>query len=92
MTYKIERCENCGCAEFELCSGELYCLSCGTHIPVREEQMLKAKIYLNNELLNERSNDDLDPLLYEVANWCDQTMFITGEDKLIIEVTKEKEE
>lgn len=43
MTYKIERCENCGCAEFELCSGELYCLSCGTHIPVREEQMLKSK-------------------------------------------------
>lgn len=53
--------------------------------------MLKAKIYLNKELLNEMSNDDLDPLLYEVANWCDQTMYITGNDRLVIEVTKEKE-
>lgn len=54
--------------------------------------MLKAKIYLNKELLNQMSNDDLDPLLYEVANWCDQTMYITDEDKLVIEVTQEKEE
>lgn len=54
--------------------------------------MLKAKIYLDNELLNEMSNDDLDPLLYEVANWCDQTMYITDNDKLVIEVTKEKGE
>lgn len=53
--------------------------------------MLKAKIYLNKELLNEMSNDDLDPLLYEVANWCDQTMYISGNDRLVIEVTKEKE-
>lgn len=53
--------------------------------------MLKAKIYLNKELLNEMSNDDLDPLLYEVANWCDQTMYITRNDRLVIEVTKEKE-
>lgn len=54
--------------------------------------MLKAKIYLNKELVNEMSNDDLDPLLYEVANWCDQTMYITDNDKLVIEVTPEKEE
>lgn len=53
--------------------------------------MLKAKIYLDNELLNEMSNDDLDPLLYEVANWCDQTMCITDEDKLVIEITQVKE-
>ena len=53
--------------------------------------MLKAKIYLNKELVNEMSNDDLDPLLYEVANWCDQTMYITDNDKLVIEVTQEKE-
>ena len=53
--------------------------------------MLKAKIYLDNELLTEMSNDDLDPLLYEVANWCDQTMCITGNDRLVIEVTQEKE-
>ena len=38
--------------------------------------MLKAKIYLNKALINEMSNDDLDPLLYEVANWCDQTMYM----------------
>ena len=44
--------------------------------------MLKAKIYLNNELLTEMSNDGLDPLLYEVANWCDQTMYIAGNDRL----------
>lgn len=53
--------------------------------------MLKAKIYLNNDLLIEMSNDNLDPLLYEVANWCDQTMYITDTDKLVIEVTQEKE-
>lgn len=53
--------------------------------------MIKAKIYLNNELLTEMSNDSLDPLLYEVANWCDQTMYITDTDKLVIEVTQEKE-
>lgn len=53
--------------------------------------MLKAKIYLNNDLLIEMSNDNLDPLLYEVANWCDQTMYITDEDKLVIVVTQEKE-
>lgn len=52
--------------------------------------MLKAKIYLNNELLTEMSDSDLDPLLYEVANWCDQTMCITDNDKLVIEVTKER--
>lgn len=49
--------------------------------------MLKARIKLNNELLNEMSGDGLDPLLYEVANWCDQVMQIDGDDKLIIEVT-----
>lgn len=54
--------------------------------------MLKAKIYLDNELLTEMSDSDLDPLLYEVANWCDQTMCITGNDRLVIEVTKEKGE
>lgn len=54
--------------------------------------MLKAKIYLNNELLNEMSNDDLDPLLYEVANWCDQVMQIDEDDKLTIEVVEEKQE
>lgn len=54
--------------------------------------MLKAKIYLNKELINEMSNDDLDPLLYEVANWCDQTMYITDNDKLVIEVTEERRE
>lgn len=54
--------------------------------------MLKAKIYLNKELLNEMSNDDLDPLLYEVANWCDQTMYIAENDRLVIEVTKERRE
>lgn len=53
--------------------------------------MLKAKVYLNNNLLTEMSNDSLDPLLYEVANWCDQTMYITDEDKLVIKVTQEKE-
>ena len=37
MPYKIKPRENCGCAEFELCSGELYCLSCGALIPVLEE-------------------------------------------------------
>lgn len=52
--------------------------------------MLKAKIYLNNKLLTEMSNDDLDPLLYEVANWCDQTIYITGNDRLVIEVAKER--
>lgn len=52
--------------------------------------MLKAKIYLNNELLTEMSDSDLDPLLYEVANLCDQTMCITDNDKLVIEVTKER--
>ena len=54
--------------------------------------MLKAKIYLNKELINEMSNDDLDPLLYEVANWCDQTMYIARNDRLVIEVTKEQRE
>ncbi len=53
--------------------------------------MLKAKIYLNNELLTEMSDSDLDSLLYEVANWCDQTMYIAENDRLAIEVTKEKE-
>lgn len=53
--------------------------------------MLKARIYLNNELLTEMSDDGLDPLLYEVSNWCDQTMYITDEDKLVIEVTQVKE-
>lgn len=53
--------------------------------------MKKAKIYLNNELLTEMSDSDLDPLLYEVANWCDQTMYITDNDKLVIGVTQEKE-
>ena len=52
--------------------------------------MLKAKIYLNNELLTEMSDDGLDPLLYEVANWRDQTMYITDADKLVIEVTPVK--
>lgn len=51
--------------------------------------MLKARIKLNNELLNEMSGDGLDPLLYEVANWCDQVMQIDGDDKLIIEVAEE---
>lgn len=54
--------------------------------------MIKAKVYLNNALLIEMSDDSLDPLLYEVANWCDQTMYITDEDKLVIEVTQVKEE
>ena len=53
--------------------------------------MLKATIKLNNELLTELSDDSLDPLLYQVANWCDQTMYITDEDKLVIVVTQEKE-
>lgn len=38
MPYKIEPCENCGCTEFELCNGELYCLSCGKLILVSEEK------------------------------------------------------
>lgn len=92
MTYKIKPCENCGCVEFELYDGELYCLSCGSHISVLEEQMLKAKIYLDSELLTEMSNDDWDPLLYEVANWCDQKIHINKNDKLVIEVTQEKGE
>ena len=37
MAYKIEPCENCGCVEFELCDGKLYCLSCNNFIPVLEE-------------------------------------------------------
>lgn len=53
--------------------------------------MLKAQIYLNNDLLIEMTGSDLDPLLYEVANWCDQTMYITGNDKLVIKVTKVKD-
>lgn len=53
--------------------------------------MLKARIYLNSELLTEMSDDSLDPLLYEVANWCDQTMYITDTDKLVIEVNEDKE-
>ena len=54
--------------------------------------MLKAKIYLNKALINEMSNDDLDSLLYEIANWCDQTIYIAGNDRLVIEVTKERME
>lgn len=54
--------------------------------------MLKAKIYLNNELLIEMSDDGLDPLLYEVANWCDQVIQIDEDDKLTIEVVEEKQE
>lgn len=52
--------------------------------------MLKAQIYLNNELLIEMTGSDLDPLLYEVANWCDQTMYISGNDKLVIKIIKDK--
>ena len=54
--------------------------------------MLKADIIINDKLIMTFKADDLDPLLYKVAQWCDQVLWIGKEDKLEIKVYRCDEE
>ena len=54
--------------------------------------MLQAKIIMNGTEINTIKDDSLDPLLYAVAGWCDQVVYVGNDEKLVIEVTKSKEE
>ena len=54
--------------------------------------MLKADIIINDKLIMTFKADDLDPLLYKVAQWCDQVLYVGRRDKLDIKVRHFDEE
>ena len=54
--------------------------------------MLKADIIINDKLIMTFKADDLDPLLYKVAQWCDQVLYVGRGDKLNIKVCHFDEE